>query len=177
MAETLEISAWIRRVADDERQRDAVSADLRDTAARKADLLRVHGRKLLDGLHATMVRDVRAFRAEFPNDPAREIVCGSAQPDGGFVVRKPESPGVSLTLAPRAGGASIGCGYHFRLPGGLPPREVSFDLVFEGEDIDTLQFKHHPTGQLFPTADALSEFLLRPVFTGRPRSESNVTVR
>jgi hypothetical protein len=29
--------------------------------------------------------------------------------------------------------------------------------------------KHHGTGQVFVTADALSEFLLVPVLTGRPR--------
>jgi hypothetical protein len=29
--------------------------------------------------------------------------------------------------------------------------------------------KHLGTGQVFATADALSEFLLGPVFTGRPR--------
>jgi hypothetical protein len=34
---------------------------------------------------------------------------------------------------------------------------------------ETLQLKHHETGQLFLTADALSEFLLTPVLTGRPR--------
>jgi hypothetical protein len=29
--------------------------------------------------------------------------------------------------------------------------------------------KHHGTGQVFVTPDALSEFLLVPVLTGRPR--------
>jgi hypothetical protein len=29
--------------------------------------------------------------------------------------------------------------------------------------------KHHASGQMFSTADALSEFLLTPVLTGRPR--------
>jgi hypothetical protein len=177
MPETLEIAAWITRIAVDERQRDAASADLRDTAARKAELVKVHGRRLLDELHATLVHDIGGFRAEFPGDLTRDIVCGAAQPDGGFVVRKPESPGVSLTVAPRVGTASIGCAYHFRFPGGLPPREVSFDLVFEGERVDTLQFKHHTTGQIFATSGALSEYLLGPIFTGRPRSESGVIVR
>jgi hypothetical protein len=34
---------------------------------------------------------------------------------------------------------------------------------------DTLQIKHHGTGQVFTNADALSEYLLVPIFTGRPR--------
>ena len=36
-------------------------------------------------------------------------------------------------------------------------------------DGETLLMKHHGTGQVFATADALSEFLLIPVLTGRPR--------
>jgi hypothetical protein len=40
--------------------------------------------------------------------------------------------------------------------------------MFSG-DGETLQMKHHGTGRLFATAEALSEFLLIPVLTGRPR--------
>ena len=62
------------------------------------------------------------------------------------------------------------CHYRFTLPNGLPPREDRIDVRFAGGDgSETLQMKHHGTGQLFPTADALSEFLLVPVLTGRPR--------
>ena len=35
-----------------------------------------------------------------------------------------------------------------------------------------MQMKHHETGQVFTTADALSEFLLVPVFTGRLRGST-----
>ena len=48
-------------------------------------------------------------------------------------------------------------------------REERFDVVFAGDGGETLQLKHYGTGQLFPTCDAFSEFLLVPVFTGRPR--------
>ena len=41
--------------------------------------------------------------------------------------------------------------------------------MFTGDAGDTLQIKHHGTGQVFATADALSEYLLAPVLTGRPR--------
>jgi len=34
---------------------------------------------------------------------------------------------------------------------------------------DALLMKHRGTGEVFSTADALSEFLLVPVLTGRPR--------
>jgi hypothetical protein len=53
---------------------------------------------------------------------------------------------------------------------GLPPRDHRFDLVFVVElEEEALHIKHTGTGQVFTTADALSEFLLVPVFTGRPR--------
>jgi hypothetical protein len=38
-----------------------------------------------------------------------------------------------------------------------------------GSHGEALQVKHHGTGRVFAIADALSEFLLVPVFTGRPR--------
>ena len=76
---------------------------------------------------------------------------------------------VSLTVAPRLEAATMGCHYRFTLTNGMPPREDRFELVFAGDGGEPLQMKHHGTGQLFATADALSEFLLVPVFTGRPR--------
>jgi hypothetical protein len=41
--------------------------------------------------------------------------------------------------------------------------------MFVGVGTETLQMKHHGTGQVFATAEGLSEFLLVPVLTGRPR--------
>jgi hypothetical protein len=170
------VAEWIRRIVDDERQRDAVSAREKETATRKADLVRAHGRRLINELHTALARDVGVFRDEFAGDRARDVVCGDVQPDGRFEVSKPDAPAVSLTIAPQFDAASVSCGYHFRFPGGLPPREVRFDLVFEGEGMGTLQLKHHGTAQVFTSADALSEYLLVPVFTGRPRSEGGHAV-
>ena len=51
----------------------------------------------------------------------------------------------------------------------LPPREDRIDVTFAGDGAGTLLMKHHGTGQVFVTPDALSEFLLVPVLTGRPR--------
>jgi hypothetical protein len=93
----------------------------------------------------------------------------ATEPEGGFVVRKPESPAVSLTVSPQLEAATVGCHYRFTPTNGLPPREHRFDLVFAPAEGETMLMKHHGTGQVFATADALSEFLLVPVFTGRPR--------
>ena len=160
---------WIKRLADDERRRDEVRSLAAETASRKADLVRVHGRRLLEELRITMARDVEAFRHEFAGDHTREIVVEDVQPEGGFVVRKPEYPAVSLNVAPRLEAAAVGCQYRFTPNSGLPPREDRLELVFTGDGVETLQIKHHGTGQLFSTPDALSEYLLAPVFTGRPR--------
>jgi hypothetical protein len=163
------VADWIKRLVDEERKRDAVRVREGEEAARKANLVRVHGRRLIDELRATVTRDVEAFRNEFPGDRARDIVLETTEPDGGFVVRKPESPAVSLTVAPELEAATVGCHYRFTLTNGLPPREHRLELVFAGVEGETMQMKHQGTGQVFATADALSEFLLVPVLTGRPR--------
>lgn len=163
------VADWIKRIADDERKRDAVRVREEEQAARKADLVRVHGRQLLEELRAAVARDVEAFRDEFEGDRARDIVLEHTQSDGGFVVRKPASPAVSLTVAPRLEAAVVGCHYRFIPANGLPPREDRFELAFAGDRADTLQVRNQGAGQVFSSADALSEYLLGPVFTGRPR--------
>jgi len=169
---TVAAADWIKRIADDERRRDAVRVRDEESAARKADLVRLKGRRLLDELRATVARDVEAFREEFAGDRSREIVLEATEDTGGFVVRKPGSPAVTLTAAPHLEAAAIDCLYQFTSGNGLPPREDRFELLFAPDGIagaDTLQIKTLRTGQVFATADALSEYLLSPVFTGRPR--------
>ena len=161
------VADWIKRLVDDERKRDAVRVREEEAAARKADLIRVHGRRLIDELRATVTRDVEALRDEFAGDRTRDIVLEATEPEGGFVVRKPGCPAVSLTVAPHLEAAAMGCHYRFTLTNGLPPREDRFELVFAGDEGPALQIKHHGRGQVFATADALSEFLLVPIFTGR----------
>jgi hypothetical protein len=90
-------------------------------------------------------------------------------PDGGFSVRKPPPAAVALVVTPKLEAASMVCHYRFTLTNGLPPREDRVDVMFAGDGTDTLQMKHHGTGQVFITADSLSEYLLVPVMTGRPR--------
>lgn len=169
MSSVVVIADWIKRVADDERKRDAMRLAEAEEVARKADLVRLHGRRLVDELQAAVRRDVESFRNEFPDDPARNIVVDATQADGGFVVRNPGSPPVSLTVEPRLEAATLGCCYRFTSTGGLPPRDDRFELVFAGDGGGVLQVKHQGTWRVFATADALSEFLLVPVFTGRPR--------
>jgi hypothetical protein len=159
---------WIARLADDERKRDALRSLELEVAARKAELVRRHGPGLLHDLHATMTQDVDVFRHEFPDDQARDIIVDNEQ-EGGFAVRKPGHPAVSLSVAPRWAAAAVGCRYCFTSDNGMPAREDRFELVLAPQGDDAAQFKHHSSGQVFGTVEALSEYLLTPVFTGRPR--------
>lgn len=70
----------------------------------------------------------RPSETSFAGDPGRDIVLEDAEPEGGFVVRKPASPAVSLTVAPHLEAAAMGCHYGFMSTSGLPPREHCFDL-------------------------------------------------
>jgi hypothetical protein len=169
MTTTAAAADWIKRIADDERRRDTVRVKEEDIAARKADLVRRNGQRLIDDVRATVMRDVDAFRSEFAGDRARDIVVEATSPDGGFVVRKPAPAAVSLSVSPNLEAATMVCHYRFTLANGLPPREDRIDVMFSGDGGETLLMKHHGTGQVFATADAFSEFLLVPVLTGRPR--------
>src|SRR5437764_11806905 len=98
---------WIKKLADDERKRDGVRSREVEIATRKADLVRTHGQRLLDELREIVARDVEAFQHEFPGDQTREIVFEGSQPEGGFVVHKPQYPTVSLNVAPRLAAAAV----------------------------------------------------------------------
>jgi hypothetical protein len=169
MGTNVAVADWIKRIAEDERKRDMVRAKEEEMTARKADLVRRNGRRIIDELRATVTRDAEAFRDEFAGDRSRDIVVEATADDGGFVVRKPAPTAVSLTVAPNLEAAAVVCHYRFTLANGLPPREDRIDVTFAGDGGETLQMRHHGSGQVFATADALSEFLLVPVLTGRPR--------
>jgi len=159
---------WITRLADDERKRDALRSRELEAAARKVTVVRTHGRRLIDELRVAVTHDVDAFRHEFPGDQARDVTVDS-EAEGGFAVSKPGIPSAALSVAPRWDAAVVGCRYRFTPNNGLPAREDHFELVFVPRDDDSAQFKHHGSGQVFANADVLSEYLLTPVLTGRPR--------
>ena len=150
MSTTIAVAEWIKRIADDERRRDSLRIREEEQAARKADLVRRNGRRLLDDLRATVTRDVEAFRGEFAGDPARDIVVDAHDPDGGFVVRKPAPAAVSLTVTPSLEAAAMICRYRFTLTNGLPPREDRIDVLFAGDGGETIQMKHTAPARCSP---------------------------
>jgi len=169
MNTSVDVADWIKRIADDERKRDAARVQEDEMAARKADVVRRNGRQLVDELRAAVTRDIQAFRQEFPGDRTRDVVVDTAVPNGGFVIRKPAPAGVLLTVTPNLEAATMVCDFRFTPTNALPPREDRVHVTFTGDGGESLQMKHLGTGQMFATVDSLSEFLLVPVLTGRPR--------
>ncbi len=169
MNTSVAVADWIRRVADDERQRDIVRAKQTELAARKDDLVARQGRRLLDELRAAVVRDAGAFRDEFAGDRSRDVAVDLGLPAGGFAVHKPPPSPVALTVTASADSASLICSYRFTPTDGMPPREDCVHIMFVDGGGETLRMKHNGTGKTFASGDDLSEFLLVPVLTGRPR--------
>jgi hypothetical protein len=160
---------WITLLAAAERKRDDERARAADVAARRADLHREQGQKLIDELRATVVRDLEMFRSEFPDDKDRTTLFEAIQPGGGFLIRKPAHPAVALSITPQLAAGSVKCEYRFTPNNGLPSRDDRIEFVLTTGADDALHLKHPGTGQVFNSADALSEYLLVPVLTGRPR--------
>ena len=128
--------------------------------------MRRHGPGLLHDLHATMTQDVDVFGTNFQtirhatssSTTSRKVGSPFASPD----IRR------SRSASRRAGPPRLWVAV---LPSdnGMPAREDRFELVLAPQGDDAAQFKHHSSGQVFGTVEALSEYLLTPVFTGRPR--------
>lgn len=169
MTASLSMTAeWVTRLADDERRRDEVKRQAKQAVDRRTDLVSQNGRRMLDELRTTVVRDVEAFRREFPGDPVRAFLIEEHQ-DGGFSVRRLERPTASMAIVPTKAVASLSCEYLFTSANGTPPRRDLLEFVFTNTSDNTLRLKLQGTAQVFADPDALSEYLLVPVLTGRPR--------
>jgi hypothetical protein len=169
MTEVLSTTAeWVTRLADDERRRDEIKVRAKQAVDRRTDLVSQHGRRILDELRTTVVRDVEAFRREFPGDPVRAFLI-EEHVDGGFSVRRLEAPTASMAIVPTQALGSLSCEYLFTPANGMPPRRDLLDFVFTHTSDNTLQLKLQGTAQVFTHPDTLSEYLLVPVLTGRPR--------
>ena len=158
---------WIARLAVEERGRDAATALARNAAARDAALVTSHGPRLLESLATIVSNDVARFREEFPDDPVRHMAVDLVA-DGGFEVRRSAYPTVTLNVTPQWTAGVVACRYRFKPNADLPVREDRFVLSVAPLG-DAAYFKHQGSGEGFASLPALSEYLLTPVFTGRPR--------
>ena len=136
--------------------------------------MRVHDQRLLDTLRATVARDIEAFLdCEFPGDGARRgITLENSRTDGGLVVRPTTRlPTATLNICARldsdrrSGTDTVAS----RRDGLAASRGSHRGLVFIGDGDQSLVIEAPRHRTVFANADNLSEYLLLPVFTGRPR--------
>jgi len=97
------------------------------------------------------------------------LVILAAGGAGFLAYRAHHSEAPTLTAVPNLAMAAMDCHYRFTATNGLPPREDRVELVFAADGTEALQIRTQGSGLSFANADALSEYLLGPVFTGRPR--------
>src|SRR5260221_12227050 len=83
MSTSVAIADWIKRIADDERRRDAVRVKDDELAARKADVVRRNRRRPVHERRAAVARYAAAFREEVAGDKARDAIGVAEAPDVG----------------------------------------------------------------------------------------------
>lgn len=156
---------WVKHFAAEERQRDQVRRREAAAAAWKAEYVEFHLRKIVDLLADRVARDVEAFAREFPE---RGLTFREDPGSQGFIVRREHYPEASLTLHPDMGAGTITASYVFASQSGTHTPKAQI-LELGGQTVDTLHFRNEAEQQAFRTIAQLSEYLLVPVFTGRPR--------
>lgn len=156
---------WVTHFVEEERQRDQAHSREAEDAARRADHLEFHLRQILDSLGAQVAGDVKAFARAFPE---RAITFEGPSVNGGFTVRRARYPEGRLKVEPDVRAGTIIVDYLFASQAGtLAPKPKVLELG--GHTVDTLHFRDDSEQQAFRTIGQLSEYLLVPVFTGRPR--------
>jgi hypothetical protein len=155
---------WVSRFAAEERTREEAESRASAKAADRLQTMRFHVRTQLDLLDARVAQDVQAFAREFPE----RAVTMEKLSEGGFRVHRDHYPHVTLTVEPHWDTASLHASYVFVSQAGkVAPKPIVLEL-----DERSGQGSHfwHDAGQhTFRSLEQLSEYLLVPVFTGRPR--------
>jgi hypothetical protein len=155
---------WIAHFVEEERHRGRLRFLEAASAVQQADSAVLHVRKLLELLRARAVSDIERFAREFPE---RQIAYED-HPGGGFTVRRGHYPEVRLTVEPNEDAGTIALSYVFASQSGvLAPKPTTLEL--SGRAGGWPHFRDDAGQHAFRTTAQLSEYLLVPVFTGRPR--------
>jgi hypothetical protein len=150
---------------EEERQREGADSRERSAAARQHENVEFHLRNLVDLLRTQVAGDVDAFSREFPD---RAVTFETGPSDGGFTVRRGHYPHVQLVVEPNMNTGSIVINYVVASETGTQALTPKF-LDLGGHTSSSLHFRDEPEQRAFRTIAQLSEYLLVPVFTGRPR--------
>ena len=157
------IDDWVLHFVEEERHRRA--EEHRDAATTQKAQDRLHFQNLVDSLRIKVERDVEVFGREFPD----LAVTFEARPlGGGFRVRREHYPTVVLTVEPNLDEGGIAVEYVFASQSGtLRPSPTFLELAKHAPKAPP--FRNDVEQLAFRTTAQLSEYLLVPVFSGRPR--------
>ena len=157
---------WVTRFVDEERQREQGRRSEERTAAARTHASREHLTDLMDSLRDRVARDVEAFDRQLPD---RFVTLEDNPPGGGFIVRRARYPEARLTVEPHPETGTFRVHYVFSSETGIvapPMREV----FVGGDSLRDLRFVDTDEPALWRSISELSEYLLMPVFSGRPRA-------
>jgi len=155
---------WVAHFVEEERHRERVQSREAASAAQQADNNRAQVRTLMDLLRARLSGDIEVFSKAFPD----RKISQDDHPGVGFTVRRGHYPEVKLTVEPHPNTGTITVDYVFASPSGvLTPKPMFLELA--GHPTGQPHFRDEAGQHAFRSVAQLSEYLLVPVFTGRPR--------
>jgi len=155
---------WVLEVAAEERRKEQARTRDLASAAHHAEVVRFHLQYLMVALKDRVARDVEAFGREFPE---RRVSFEESRLDDGFAVRRDCYPEGHLIVTPNPYEGGIRVQYLFASEEGLSAPNL-VELVPNADR----GFAVHVKGserRSFADVEQLSEFLLRPLFTGKAR--------
>jgi hypothetical protein len=155
---------WVAHFVEEERHRERVQSREAASVAQQAENNVAHVRTLMDLLRARLLGDAEAFAKAFPD----RKISQEDHPGGALTVRRGHYPEVRLTVEPNPNAGTITVDYVFTSQSGvLTPKPMVLELA--GDPAGRPDFRDDAGQHAFRTIAQLSEHLLVPVFTGRPR--------
>ena len=155
---------WVPHFFEEERHRERLQSREAASALQRAENNAAHVRTLMDLLRARMSGDIEAFAKAFPD----RKISQEEHPGGGFTMRRGHYPEVRLTVEPNPNAGTLTVDYVFASQSGvLTPKPMFLELA--DHPAGRPHFRDDGGQHAFRTIAQLSEYLLVPVFTGRPR--------
>jgi hypothetical protein len=155
---------WVSRFVEEEQLRE-LAHDRTDRVARfRTTRVREHIHELMDSLRDRVERDVDAFARRLPD---RAVTIEDNPPGGGFIVRRGRYPEARLTLEPHPETGTIRVQYVFASEHGTFAPKLR-EIAVNGDSVGGLHFLEPEDTTSWRTLSELSEYLLVPVFSGRP---------
>ena len=155
---------WIGHFVEEERQRERTRLLRTAVASQEAENAALHVRRLMASLGARVSGDVENFARAFPE----RRLSYESHPGGGFTARRGHYPEVRLTVEPNEDNGTITLSYVFASQSGVLAPKPSI-LELSGQAGGWPHFRDDAGQHAFRSTAQLSEYLLVPVFTGRPR--------